>query len=116
MHDLGFEVEEAIIEYANLDDVAYLKNEAHRAMLTGIITRRLKAKGLGETKAYLDGIDVELSRSNRDGKLVVDLETSGLEGKDVHPEHLIPNIRIRLNEQGIEFKPDGTMFDIDGEA
>lgn len=116
MSDLGFEVEEAIIEYADTDSVAYLQNPQHRAMLAEMITRRLKSKGWGNQKheAELDGLDVELYRGRDDGKLVVDLATGGLALKDEHPEHRIPNIRLRINEQGLEFKPDGTLFDIDG--
>lgn len=59
----------------------------------------------------LDGLEVHLYRHQ--GKLIVDLDTSGLEGNDVHKPHDIPNIRLRINEQGIEFQPDGTMYDID---
>jgi len=60
----------------------------------------------------LDGLEVELFRG-RDGKLVVELATGGLESKDVHLTHDIPNIRIWVNEEQLEISPEGNYI-VDG--
>jgi len=58
-----------------------------------------------------EGLEVSLYRSN--GRLVVDIDTSELEKADVHAPHDIPNIRLRLNEQGMDIEADGTVTDVE---
>jgi hypothetical protein len=110
MSDLGFEIEEAINEWLNSNPDTYLDVDANRAELTKAILARIQNK---VRTIELDGLEVSLYRGD-DNKLVVDLETGGLEDKDVHPGGGdIPNIRIRINEQGIELDSEGNLFDVD---
>ena len=110
MSDLGFEIEEAINEWLESNPDTYLDGDEQRSALTQAILTRIQNK---VRTIELDGLEVSLYRSD-DSKLVVDLATGGLEGNDVHPGgDDIPNIRIRINEQGIELDAEGTLFDVD---
>lgn len=46
------------------------------------------------------GLDIEVTRSV-DGILTVDIETSGLDSRDVEGEHEVPKLRLMINEQEI---------------
>jgi hypothetical protein len=65
------------------------------------------------SELHLDGLSIYLYRSTLDGKLVVDIDSSELEGDDVFEPNLIPNIRIRVNEFGVEFDEFGEMVEVD---
>ncbi|MBT7913644.1 hypothetical protein HN588_07045 [Candidatus Bathyarchaeota archaeon] len=58
----------------------------------------------------LDGLEVSLYRGS-DGKLIVDIDSEGLEEADAHPSTMVPNIRIWVNEQKIEFAADGELLE-----
>lgn len=59
--------------------------------------------------ADLDGLNVYIYR-NSASKLVVEIDTSELSPKDNHLDASdIPNIRIRINEQGIDIGPTGEL-------
>jgi len=106
--DLGFEIEEAINGWLESNPDTWLDDDANRAELTRAILARIQDK---VRTIELDGLEVSLYRND---KLVVDIATGGLEGKDVHPGgHEIPDIRIRINEQGIELDSEGNLYDVD---
>jgi len=62
----------------------------------------------------VEGLEIEVYRSQIDGRLVIDIATGGLAPGDTHPPHDIPNIRILINESTIEIAEDGSYI-VDGE-
>lgn len=57
-----------------------------------------------------EGLDIQVSRSERTGMLVVDISTAGLADKDEHSGR-IPNIRIMVNESPITLASDGSVVE-----
>ena len=58
-----------------------------------------------------DGMTIRVYRHK--GKLIVEIDTAGLTGVDRFPRTHVPNIRIRVNEQGIEFCQNGKIIEIE---
>lgn len=58
-----------------------------------------------------EGLNIQVTRNEETGMLVVDISTTGLDTKDVHPGDEVPNIRIMVNEYPIRFAPDGTIIE-----
>lgn len=57
-----------------------------------------------------EGLDIQVSRNEQTGMLVVDICTAKLAEKDVHPGDQVPNIRIMVNECPIRFREDGSIY------
>ena len=58
-----------------------------------------------------EGLDIQVTRNEDTGMLVVDISTTDLDEKDVHPGDQVPNIRIMVNEHPIRFAPDGSIVE-----
>lgn len=56
----------------------------------------VKRDGLGTSVLALDGVEIELSRSKRDNRIMVEIDTAGTEVEDEHPGR-IPKLRLVVN-------------------
>jgi hypothetical protein len=59
---------------------------------------------------YLDGVEVTLSRSKRDGRIMIEIDTTEAEGDDVHPGGGVPRLRLVVNNDVANLDSEG-QFD-----
>jgi hypothetical protein len=64
----------------------------------------------------LGGVYVTLERSQRDGRIIVEIDTAGAEGGDVwDDEAMVPRLRVVINSDVGNLGPDGS-FDWSSDA
>ena len=58
-------------------------------------------------KISFEGLEIEVYRSSIDGWLVVDIDSSELRKRDIHPRYAIPKLRLIVNECIEDLLPSG---------
>ena len=57
----------------------------------------------------LGGVFVTLERSKLDGRILIEIDTTGAKGEDIFESSGVPKLRLFINDSKLELMEDGTM-------